>query len=232
MPVSLTRREFLQSTAAAGGGNDLAGDGMLVCDENRTATVSSEVPLQFISRIEVSFLGRQFSGIRTPTILLEFRRRENSSDDTTRRAVLNRRQFRDLLREMLFSRKESAIRQWHGVTPKDSKGVVPTCPRLWMDQDRRRRTNRPDKSFIMFLYWIILDVTASGAGSANGYRIPCRSLCFYKVYSLPHRMVPHPVPQVPGVRRIRWSEAVPGSPETHFESSQFSFSSRPLACTT
>jgi hypothetical protein len=69
-------------------------------------------------------------------------------------------------------------------------------------------------------------------GSANGYRIPCRSLCFSKVYSLPHRMVPHPVPQVPRVRRIRWSEPVPGSPETHFESSQFSFSSRPLAYTT
>jgi hypothetical protein len=39
-------------------------------------------------------------------------------------------------------------------------------------------------------------------------------------------------PKVPRVRRIRGSEAVPGSPETHFESSQFSFSSRPLACTT
>jgi hypothetical protein len=55
----------------------------------RTATVSSGAPLQFISRIDVSFLGRQFSGIRTPTILPELRRRENCSDDTARRAVLN-----------------------------------------------------------------------------------------------------------------------------------------------
>jgi hypothetical protein len=69
-------------------------------------------------------------------------------------------------------------------------------------------------------------------GSANGYRIPVLSLCFYMVYNLPHPMVPHPVPQVQRVRRFRRSEAVHGSPETHFESSRFSFSSLPLTCRT